>query len=124
MNKINIKIWGRDFELPLSIKTFDAKQPTDIQHQAIESFMQSQKAIDGSQENVEKYILENSVDGNNINKVDNIFKYVMPKCIYVPKDKNRVIAILCYYKFDMEHGLSVVFENEKFKSVGSEDEIL
>lgn len=124
MNKINIKIWGRDFELPLSIKTFDGKQPTDIQHQAIESFMQSQKAIDGSQENVEKYILENSVDGNNIDKVDNIFKYVMPKCIYVPKDKNRVIAILCYYKFDMEHGLSVVFENEKFKSVGSEDEIL
>ena len=48
----------------------------------------------------------------------------MPKCIYVPKDKNRIVAILCYYKFDMEHNLSIVFENEKFKSVGSEDDVL
>ena len=54
--------------------------------------------------------------------VDNIFKYVMPKNIYVPRNlKKRVVAIMCNYKFDTEHGIAVVFENEQFKEIGAQD---
>ena len=35
--------------------------------------------------------------------------------------EERVFAILCNYKFDIEHGLAVVYENEKFKTVGAQD---
>ena len=34
--------------------------------------------------------------------------------IYIPKEeKQRVCALLCDFKFDIEHGLALVFENEK-----------
>lgn len=124
MNKANIKIWGRDFELPITIKTFDGGQPTEIQNKALEIFLSSSSMIDESKKYVENYICDNTLSKFDDDKIDNIFKYVMPNCIYVPKDKNRIVAILCYYKFDMEHNLSIVFENEKFKSIGSEDEVL
>ncbi|MCM1539584.1 MAG: hypothetical protein NC254_14450 [bacterium] len=54
--------------------------------------------------------------------VDNIFKYVMPIKRYVLRTgKDRSIAILCDYKFDIEHGIAVVFKNEKFFRIGSQD---
>lgn len=123
MNKIKINIWGRDFELPISIKTFGDKPPTETQREALNNFLDMLFIKDESKEYVENYILNDSLSEIRDNKIDNIFQYVMPKEIYIPKDKNRVVAILCYYKFDMEHNLSVVFENEKFKSVGNEDEV-
>ena len=57
--------------------------------------------------------------------VDNVFKYVMPKNVLITRnDKDRQFAVMCNYKFDMEHGLAVVFENEEFKTVGAQDIIL
>ena len=56
---------------------------------------------------------------------ENIFKYVMPKSIFVPHTKkHRIAAIMCNYKFDMEHGIAVVFENGKLKKVGTQDIVL
>lgn len=124
MNKTNIKIWGRDFELPITIKTFSSGKPTEMQMKALENFLSLSSIIDESKKYVENYICDNPMSKIDWEEIDNIFKYIMPKCIYVPKDKNRIVAILCYYKFDMEHNLSIVFENEKFKSVGSEDDVL
>lgn len=55
-------------------------------------------------------------------EIENIFRYVMPKSIFVPHiEKHRVASILCDYKFDMKHGIAVVFENGRFKEVGPED---
>ena len=33
----------------------------------------------------------------------------------------RAIAVMCNYKFDMEHGIAIVYENEEFKEVGPQD---
>lgn len=50
---------------------------------------------------------------------------VMPESIFVPHSKkHRTVAIMCNYKFDMEHGLAVVFENGLFKKVGPQDIVL
>jgi hypothetical protein len=42
------------------------------------------------------------------------------KCIFVPDEKN-ICAIMCNFKFDMEHGMAIVFEGGKFKEIGAED---
>ena len=57
-------------------------------------------------------------------EIDNIFKYVIPKRIFIPRTDKKIVAILCDYKFDMENGIAVVFENEKFKEIGVQDIIL
>ena len=58
----------------------------------------------------------------NGDKIENIFKYVMPKEIFVPHtEKHRNVAIMCNYKFDIEHGIAVLFENGQFKKVGPQD---
>jgi len=38
--------------------------------------------------------------------------------------KHCTVAIMCNCKFDMEHGIAVVFENGQFKKVGQQDIIL
>ena len=49
----------------------------------------------------------------------------IPKSVLIPREKEkRVVALMCNYKFDMEHGLAIVFENEQFKTVGPQDIIL
>ena len=84
----------------------------------------SEDSINESITHVEKYILNNGLKDNGLYEVDNIFKYVIPKDIYILQDEKRKVAILCNYKFDMEHGLAIVFENEKFKTIVAQDIIL
>ena len=75
--------------------------------------------------NVTAYILDNNAEELADSSIDNIFKYVMPINIYIPRNKNkRVTAIMCNYKFDVEHGLAVVFENEVFMVIDAQDIIL
>ena len=124
MNKINTEIWGREFELPVIIKQFKGKEITDTQKEAVDCLEQNLNIFDSAIDEVEKYIIDNGLKEKGINEIDNIFKYVIPKSISVPKSKKRVLALMCNFKFDMEHGLSIIFENEKLKEVGSQDLIL
>lgn len=50
----------------------------------------------------------------------------MPKQIYIKRyvTNKRILALLCNFKFDLEHRLAVVFENGKFKEVEPQDIIL
>ena len=123
MNKIKICIWGRDFELKVSYQNFPGEDVTDNQIQTLEQLA----AVDFSESltNVEQYIMKYYGSEINGNSIGNVFKYVMPKSILITRDENkRIFAIICNYKFDMEHGMTVVFENEKYKAVGSQDLIL
>ena len=124
MNKINTEIWGREFELPVIVKQFKGKEITDTQKEAVESFENNLNILNSVKDEVEKYITNNGLKENGIDKVDNIFKYVIPKSISVPKSNKRVVAVMCNYKFDMEHGLAIIFEDEKLKEIGPQDLIL
>ena len=124
MNKINTEIWGREFELPVIVKQFKGKEITDTQKEAVESFENNLNILNSVKDEVEKYITNNGLKENGIDKVDNIFKYVIPKSISVPKSNKRVVAVMCNYKFDMEHGLAIIFEDEKLMEIGPQDLIL
>ncbi|MGN9106733.1 DUF6985 domain-containing protein [Oliverpabstia intestinalis] len=124
MSKVKTTIWGREFELPVIVKQFKGKDVTEIQEDAVDQLERNMVIFDSAESEVEKYILKNGLKENGISEVDNIFKYVMPKSISVPKAKKRVVALMCNYKFDMEHGIAVIFEDEKFKKVGPQDLVL
>lgn len=124
IKNLKTEIWGREFNLPIIIKQFIDKEITDVQNKALECFMNNMDIVDEAKKNVEEYIINNGLSETGMNAVDNIFKYVMPKSVYVPMNKKRVIAIMCNYKFDMEHGIAIIFEEEKFKTVGPQDLIL
>ena len=124
MSKVKTTIWGREFELPVIVKQFKGKDVTEIQEDAVDQLERNMVIFDSAESEIEKYILKNGLKENGISEVDNIFKYVMTKSISVPKAKKRVVALMCNYKFDMEHGIAVIFEDEKFKKVGPQDLVL
>ena len=123
MHKVKACIWGRDFELNVSYQNFPDEEVTYNQELTVKSIA----SVDFSESlvNVEQYIMK--YNGFEIceNSIDNIFRYVMPKSILITRDEDtRIFAIMCNYKFDMEHGIAVVFENGKYKAVGQQDLIL
>ena len=113
----------RDFELPVMFQNFSNEPITDLEKETariIESPL-----FDAAKHHVEEFILMRNKDELGASRIDNIFRYVMPKSILVCKDAhNRVFALMCNYRFDIEHGLAIVFENEKYKTVGYQDIIL
>ena len=48
----------------------------------------------------------------------------MPKSIYVPRAEKKIVAIICNYKFDIENGIAIVFENGTLKKIGPQEIIL
>lgn len=123
MNKVKVCIWEREFDLNITYQNFPGEEVTNNQIATLKHI----PSVDFSEAltYVEQYIMKYNGFEIKESKIDNIFKYVMPKSIVITRDENtRVFAIMCNYKFDMEHGLAVVFENENCKEVGPQDLIL
>jgi hypothetical protein len=74
---------------------------------------------------VKEYCLSHNRDEIGTDVIENIFKYVAPKYLFVPRDEhNQIVAIMCNYKFDPESGIAIVFENCKFKEIEKQEIIL
>lgn len=124
MNK-TMTIWGRQYDLPVVFDCFDNEEVLPIQKQALEAFLKAENTIQESKKQLEKYILNDEYAEIEGNSIDNIFKYVIPTDIYIPRtSETRTVALLCDYRFDEEHGLAIVFENEHFKEIGEQDIVL
>ena len=125
MNKEKMTIWGRDFELDVCMECYPGETVLDSQESALAALLKATDSIENAKKQVEEYVIANNKRGFPDGKMDNIFRYVMPVSIFVPHNKNRRLAvILCNYRFDMEHGLAIVFENGIFQSVAPQDSIL
>lgn len=125
MSKCKINIWDRAFDLNVVYECYPGEEVLESQKEAFAMLEDNAEEIADSLAAVIKYVQKN--DGGQLAGVaiENIFKYVMPKSIFVPHTKkHRTVAIMCNYKFDMEHGIAVVFENGKFKKVGTQDVVL
>ena len=120
-----LTIWGREFELRVTFDCFDNEEVLPIQEQALEAFLKAEAAIEDSKKRVENYILNDDYAELETASVDNIFKYVIPTDIYLPRTPDtRTAALLCDYRFDEEHGIAIVYENEKFKEIDTQDIVL
>ena len=117
-------IWNREFDLRVIFDSYDEKV-LPIQEQALEAFLKSENTIQESKQQLEKYILNDEYAEIEGNSIDNIFKYVIPTDIYIPRTpETRTVALLCDYRFDEEHGIAIVFENEQFEEIGEQDIVL
>lgn len=117
-------IWNREFDLRVVFDSYD-EEVLPIQEQALEAFLKAENTIQESKKQLEKYILNDEYAEIEGNSIDNIFKYVIPTDLYIPRTlETRTVALLCDYRFDEEHGLAIVFENEQFKEIGEQDIVL
>ena len=124
MNK-TITIWERQFDLRVIFDCFDNEEVLPIQEQALNEFLKAENTIQESKNQLEKYILNDEYAKIEGDSIDNIFKYVIPTDIYISRTpETRTVALLCDYRFDEEHGLAIVFENEQFKEIGEQDIVL
>lgn len=117
-------IWGRKLKLIIDMDCIDDEVVTPIQEETLNAFLAEKTIIDNALPKVKEYCLsEKELKGEN--SIDNIFKFVSPKTVFVPRgDKKKTVALLCDYYFDEEHGIAIVFENGEFKRIVEQDEII
>ncbi len=122
---LEITIWGRLFTLPVEYDCYEGEEITEAQIQALKQFRTHTEWIEQSKSAVENYCKEQVMSDDENNKKDNIFSYIKPECLFVKRDKeNPRIALMCKYRYDLEHGLAVVFSSDGEVAVGLQDIIL
>ena len=123
MNK-KVKVWGRDFQLKVIFDTYDYEEITNMQKEALNTFVDTADKLLSSCDELKKYCIKK--DENLIaDTIENIFKYVIPTTLYVGRNTNkRVVSLLCNYRFDEENGIAITYENEKLMHIGSQDDVL
>ena len=124
MNKLSVTIWNREFDLDVSYSCYPGETITDVQKLAARDFPKYEDNISSSLKEVKAYVEATNDNDLKATDMDNIFKCVMPKTIFIPRTEEKVVAILCDYKFDMENGIAIVFEDGKLKTIGTQDIIL
>lgn len=123
MNKIEIRIWERDFELTVVYQNYPGEEITDNQLKTLQGVKEADYSV--AKKGVEQYILKNFKDELGEDDLSNIFRFVMPKSILISRSPIvRVFSVMCNFKLDMEHGIAIVFENENYKDAGPQDIIL
>lgn len=122
-SKKTVNIWGRNCEINIVFDCFKEEAIDDCQKQAYDEFMKNwEKMMDSAYAQLEKYCTENYSEQIGGHSFDNIFKYIIPRCLYIQKtpDKTKIIGLLCKFKFDAENGIAVKFQNNKAVEVGGE----
>ena len=121
MNKIELNVWGRKFDLDIVYDVYSGEEILDVQVQALESFINNKDELLSDDFEIKKYCKNDAgdlIEG----EITNIFKYVIPSSVFVKREENKhIVALFCDYRFDEEHGIAIVFENEKMVKIGSQD---
>lgn len=125
IDEINAMIWRREFSLPVEYDCYEGEEVTKAQIRALKNFQAHTEWIEQSKSIVEDYCREQVMSDDENAEKDNIFSYIKPECIFVKRDKdNPRIALMCKYRYDLEHGLAVVFSSDGEVTVGIQDIIL
>lgn len=124
INTFDLKIWDRAFSLEVSYEIFEDETVTNAQKKAVETLAVQHKLIAKAKEAVEDYCKDQVLADNMNNKKDNIFSYIKPDYLFVKREDHPRVALMCKYRYDMEHGLAVIFAADGNITVGPQDIIL
>ena len=125
IKSLEINIWGRSFSLPIEYDCYEGETVTKEQEKALKHFISHSEWIEKSKSCVEEFCKAQVIEDDENSKKDNIFSYIKPECILVKRDKEHPrIALMCKYRYDLEHGLAVVFSSNGNVTVGIQDIIL
>lgn len=122
-NSIEVVLWGRELKLDVVYQYYPGGGVNENQLNTLKLI----STVDFSEALVElkKYMIKNNSEEIEGESLENIYRFVMPRRVLITREtEKRVFAFMCNYKFDMEHGLAIIFENERFKEVGPKDIIL
>lgn len=123
---IRLNIWGREFDLEIDYDKFEGENITSIQEDTYIEFIDNAEQIFVDAYSMIKEYCEKKYSSLVTDNFENIFKYVIPKQLYIKRSvtKKRIAGLLCNFKFDMDNGLAVYIEDGKATKVGSQDIIL
>lgn len=125
IESLEVSIWGRSFTLPVEYDCYEGEEVTKVQIHALKHFRSHTEWIEKSRSIVEDYCRDQVMSDDENAKKDNIFSYIKPECLFVKRDKNNPrISMMCKYRYDLEHGLAVVFSSDGEVTVGMQDIIL
>lgn len=125
MNKLKLNLWGREFDLDITYDCYSGETVLETQRAAVKALAKMAEELDSSLDDIKAYCLSQNKDEIGSDVIENIFKYVIPKYLFVPRSENKeIISIMCNYKFDPESGIAIVFENKKLKEIGKQEIIL
>lgn len=125
MNKLNLTLWGREFNLDITYDCYSGEIILETQKSAVKALANMADELESSLDDIKAYCLSKNKEEIGGDVIENIFKYVIPKYVFVPRDENKqIISIMCNYKYDPESGIAIVFENKKLKEIGKQEIIL
>lgn len=126
MSSIVMSTWGKEIALEVRFDLLDDERVTSRQAYALGAIFVSWGAVNGALDALKSYCLEN--DGDMLAsecgtaRIDDIFDVVEPYSLFVVRnDSKRSVALMCHYRLDPEHGLALLFENERLTKIGPED---
>jgi hypothetical protein len=112
------ELWGREFKLEVIYDHFDDEQVLPEQLKAFKDFKSHWEAAESALPALKAFIEKEYAFDLQGRVVDNIFKFVIPKTIYVPRDQDpETVELLCDFRFDIEHGLTLVFKDGKLQPI-------
>ena len=123
IKSLEMDIWGRKFKLPVEYDCYKGEKVTKEQRNAVKVFTEHPEWIEDSKTAVEKYCKKAVVEDVDNDKKANIFSYVVPEHLYVTRAAPCVV-LMCRYKYDLEHGLAVMYSSSGEVDVCIQDEIL
>ena len=125
INSVKLKIWSREFTLPIDYDCLEGETPTQDQVNALDGFLAHPEWVDKAKSQVEKYCKKALLEDEENQKKDNVFSYVIPESVFVKcGERHPRVALLCKYRYDLEHGLAMVFQTDGKLQVGTQDIIL
>lgn len=125
IEKIDITVWGRNFNLSVDYDVFEDEEVLQDQLDTFDIFASHPEWINDAKKHVEDYCMEKVAQDKSNDKKDNIFSYIKPDYLFVKNEtRKHRIALMCKYRYDEEHGLAIVFNTQGEITVGSQDIIL
>lgn len=121
MTKQDMTIWGRKISLDVIFGCYEGEEILPVQQEALAEFVKAEVAIEASLSSLTDYVREES-NGNPVDDpITNIFRYVVPESLFICREERRTVALMCRFRFDPEHGVALLFENETLVKIGQQD---
>lgn len=121
---LKIIIWERGFSLPIEYDRYEGETVTKEQIKAAKRFISHPEWLEKSKTYVEEYCKVCVIEDEENIKMNNIFSYIKPEYVFVKREEKPRIALMCKYRYDLEHGLAIVFSPNGEITVGIQDMIL
>lgn len=118
-------IWNRKFDLPVRFDCFGDEKILKSQYEIFDRFSLNSQWIEEARSDIERYCSKLVREDKDNRQKKNVFSYLKPDYIYVNRDELKPrIALMFKYRYDPDHGVAAVFDEQGHFEIGSQDIIL